>query len=252
MNNDIPLAVTEIHTPPPGTKKISDNFYVDKKELSVIDYRFYLHWLNVILGEGSNEYRFALPDTSDMDNSLRKLGLGSARDYFASPKYDEYPMIGINYDQALAYMQWRSDRVYEKVLVDKEIILYDDKQNRENFFSIAKYLSREYPVVKENSVIPYPVFRLPSEDDWELIARKVFKKDHIELTERNRFEIPFRPLTRIVGLAGNVSEMVEEKGVCKGLNWTDATGSYSLLIRRHYTGSHSWLGVRYVCSWEAE
>ena len=36
---------------PPGTIKLKENFYVNKTEVTNVEYREYLHWLNKIYGQ---------------------------------------------------------------------------------------------------------------------------------------------------------------------------------------------------------
>ena len=63
--------------------------------------------------------------------------------YFQHPAYNDYPVIGVSYEQAIDYAKWRSDRVFEQVLLQKEVIDYNTTQNLDNYFSIEKYYNGE-------------------------------------------------------------------------------------------------------------
>jgi formylglycine-generating enzyme required for sulfatase activity len=42
--------------------------------------------------------------------------------YFRHPAYSFYPVVGVSWDQAMAYCQWRTDRVNEQILVSQKYI----------------------------------------------------------------------------------------------------------------------------------
>ncbi len=86
---------------PPGTKKIPDtnNLYMDKTEISNISWREYLYWVKN--NEDEKTYRDCLPDPQIWnvvyEGDISKPG-----------EFDHHPVVGISYEQALAYCKWRS------------------------------------------------------------------------------------------------------------------------------------------------
>ena len=94
---------------PPGTVLLDKKTgtYIDNAEITISAWMEYLHWLKQQKGETSKDYTSALPDTA----TCEKL-YGAVR-YFQHPKFRNYPIVGITYEQATAYCQWRSDRVNE-------------------------------------------------------------------------------------------------------------------------------------------
>lgn len=95
---------------PPGTVLLDRKTatYMDASEITVFAWAEYLYWVKENNGENSDEYKNALPDSA----TCEKL-YGPFR-YFQHPKYKNYPIVGISYEQVQAYCQWRSDRVNEK------------------------------------------------------------------------------------------------------------------------------------------
>ena len=94
---------------PPGTIYLKQNLYIDQIEVSNIAWIEYLYWLKVKYGDASKEVQNAMPDT-EVWKALYKT------DFKASSignEFNYYPVVGISYEQAVAYCQWRSERVKE-------------------------------------------------------------------------------------------------------------------------------------------
>ena len=95
---------------PPGTAEIGDNFYVDKQEMTNIGYREYLYWLKKVHGENSNRYKNALPDQTVWQKTELPNQDYLQNHYLFNPLYDNYPVVGVSWEQANDYMNWRTDR----------------------------------------------------------------------------------------------------------------------------------------------
>jgi sulfatase modifying factor 1 len=81
--------------------------------------------------------------------------------YFTGAYYDNYPVVGINWEQANAYCIWRSDRLNELVLQDLNGGEINDG------FSTAKYIETH----SEEECKLFQNFRLPSLNEWSLAAQ---------------------------------------------------------------------------------
>ena len=114
------------------------SFYMDETEVSNLDYLEYLYWLNRVFGEDYPEiYRDALPDSLAWRQQLA-YNEPLVETYFRHPSYHNYPVVGVNWEQAKAFCVWRT-----------------------NMFN--SYLSSKGQAGLND-------FRLPTEAEWEYAA----------------------------------------------------------------------------------
>jgi hypothetical protein len=163
VNNDT-------YTPPNGYK-IHDNFYVDITETSNINWKEYHHWTGRIFGKNSTEYIEATPDTTVwMGETMYDSTL--MVDYYRDYKYDDFPVVGITQTQAMKFSKWRSDRVFEGMLiVAKKINNTTLEQDENTYFTIEKYLSGNFWGYPADTTMAFiPQYRLPAKDEVKEIA----------------------------------------------------------------------------------
>lgn len=96
------------------------SFYMDKYEVTCLNWNEYLHWMEIVFGhttEGRSLINQAQPDTLIWREEMA-YNEPYSQNYFKHPAYSHYPIVGVTWKQAMAYCQWRTDRVNEKALVD--------------------------------------------------------------------------------------------------------------------------------------
>jgi hypothetical protein len=154
---------------PPGTIKVDRNFYVDQTEVRNLDYLEFLYWTKKVYGASSKEYLSALPDTS-VWKSLGKKYETFCSYYLSHPAYRNNPVVGINFEQAKAFANWRSDRVMELILIREGVLKYNPAPKKDSLFTIRNYFEGRYGTFRKEEYLQYyPVYSLPDTNDYKRI-----------------------------------------------------------------------------------
>jgi len=91
------------------------SFYMDETEVANVDWLEYLYWVRRTYPDDRELYYNALPDTLVWRRPL-SYNEPYVDNYLRHPAYQDYPVVGVSWDQAKAYAEWRTDRVNEEIL----------------------------------------------------------------------------------------------------------------------------------------
>lgn len=246
-------------TIPPGMVKIKESLYMDVDELRNVDYREYVMWLRQVFGERSEKYLKALPDAKQSPDY-----------YFKNPEANNYPVVGVTYEQAFNYCKWRTDRLFERDLALRNLIEINPDQNAESYFSIERLRNGRYriPRIQELQGMQITAFRLPTKEEWELAAAgkldvaqypfgmqdttRIKLKMTIErsleddIIKTASFKRGLPNAYGVVNIIGNAAEMIGTKGIAKGGSWKHKVEDCKIKNDLAYDKPENWLGFRCV------
>lgn len=267
--------------PPPGAVALNDTLWYDRTEVSNIDWLEYLYWIARVYGEDHELYLAALPDTTVWKTFVQPEYGEPLRDltdlYLRHPAYYTYPVVGISQQQALAYSQWRSDRVYEMILVKNGVLVPDlSKETPENHFTITRFQEGAFKTFKlPDGFWYYPEYRLPEPSEYSMALHyddsvKASMESKTFVSGRRNcirsmntasigldFFLPARFTScykyhnhRIINLSDNVAEWLATPGS------TAEAGSYGNTLKASLPDSistaaaNAWTGFRNVVTWK--
>ncbi len=197
-----------------------NTFYMDKYEISNVDWREYVYWMNLMYGEKVS--KMCRPDSTVWRDELA-YNEPYLNYYFTHVAYDKYPVVGVTWEQATDYCKWRTDRVNERILMEEGVIdfpdfeaIYRDSSKTTNdtiaktmVFNVNKYekvneykpdrdgvkksekskIKNEFGDVRKTNMsdgLLLPNFRLPTEAEWEFAAYGLQSDEGMENYDNRR------------------------------------------------------------------
>ncbi len=172
------------------------SFYMDQFEVSNADWKSYMWWIQLVFANSPEVLKAATPDTMVWARAL-SYNDRMINNYLRHPAYNDYPVVGVSWEQAKNFCLWRTDRVNEKLMVDMGILtpvdyaairtMTDQQAINDMIFTTEKYMNSTgytapraeaakvdvYGVARKVGVsdgILYPEYRLPTEAEWEYAA----------------------------------------------------------------------------------
>ncbi|TRX51616.1 SUMF1/EgtB/PvdOfamily nonheme iron enzyme [Fulvivirga sp. M361] len=254
---------------PPGIIQV-ESVFIDQTEITNVHWLEYLQDLKRSSGQAS--YESALPDTTIWEQVYDgDLAMAFSKSYLRSLGFQNFPVVGITYDQAKAYCDWRSKIVNRKMtdlkvryrlptpsewhrvaqrslsfqLPDGHDDLDKMKFPRSNLVEIKELSGSELSIsqlkrsiidfYKRNIVLLFE--NLDTTEDYEF-------KPYLGIGQGPRKSLSSGGVS---DLRGNVSEMTAEKGIAMGGNWSSTYERSSAYIRFEYTKPSVVLGFRCAC-----
>jgi hypothetical protein len=267
------------NTTPPGIVKLSNGLMMDETEVTNFHWCEYMYWTKRVFGKNSPEYSSTIPDTNCWIKSDTSY-LPFTKYYLK--RYRDYPVVGITQKQVETFSKWRSDRVFEYILIGSGILKWQTDLNPENYFTPEKYFRGEHLGIKPDSNhLYYPVYTLPTVKEWKyaekysdsLMNERIIKQQSKRFKKspeyynfihcgyagvkfiRNSyindpFTVPVYSGFPLYNLKGNISEWTTSSDTTIGGGWyhTRAEILYDTIFI--CDTSNAWTGFRNVVHWE--
>ncbi len=93
------------------------SFYMDKYEVTNLNWREYEHWMSVVFGRVAPELVARMLPDSTVWREEMAYNEPYELYYYRHPAFSFYPVVGVSWTQCMDYCRWRTDRVNELALM---------------------------------------------------------------------------------------------------------------------------------------
>ncbi len=230
--------------------KISPTLYAGKFEVSNRLYRMFLADLKQ--NNRTEDLKIASIDTAAWvkdynygGNNGLYPGIWWAENYHSYPTFADYPVVNISYEGANLFCKWLTEK-------------YNAIPGRKYKNVVFRLPNEQEWCLAGKGGLPNPVYscgdtlRVTKGDDKGEFMCYFYKPVYIETLDSTLSETLMGPVKSywvngfgISNMSGNVAEMVEEKGICKGGSYATPRAALRIDAIGHYNRSACDLGFRY-------
>jgi formylglycine-generating enzyme required for sulfatase activity len=229
------------------------NLYACKFEVSNHEYLIFLNEIRKTKGEAA--YQQNLPDTMIWRSPLGYMEK-FVQYYLRHPAFGDYPVVGVNYEQAENYCNWLTNSTNESI---------NDKQIKKTHFRLPTEEEWELAALgglPKGTIFPWGTESIRSEKgkykgvilancnggSGDFLGSSGYLNDGLNVTCQVSDYWPNN--FGIYHMAGNVAEMVAlpypdaEKLICKGGSWNKGSHKMVISSRDTFEVAASWVGFR--------
>lgn len=191
IERDISSIDQNTQTAPKGMVLVSTDsllpYYISVTEEPNIYWQTYIKWQKTVFSTYPEVYKESYPKDT-IGGLWLQYNDPMIQDYSNHPAFQWYPVTGVSWFQVKSYLEWKTDRLNEKILENVGIIeIQMNKIVDDNNFNTEAYLNRQYDPSKgkrfsefanskkylgndyilASDGILFPQYRLPTEAEWE-------------------------------------------------------------------------------------
>lgn len=216
---------------------VDEGLYAAQMEVSNFEYRLFLE--DVARREGKEKMQEYYPDTTAWTRDF-PLAFNEPMQhyYFYHPAYDDYPVVNISYEAAMAFAEWLNTcfEEYGKSKLPAGKWVLPDAAQWERAAAGSDSALKQAADQTEASAIVNLKYSVPGE------ALSDFERDGaLYMREVDYFD---PDQDGFYSLFGNVAEMTSGKGIAKGGSWNHLPEQSGTKESQSYDGPSPMIGFR--------